>query len=401
MAEPSAHRFGAPARRSVGRLGPIVPLVLGILALAAMTHGQALDRSESTQPTTAASDAADDAAGPRPAFAFGSTTSEGAIVFRLGEPVHAWAVDAAGVPRWQRDLEPGDAVACSPCPVALLGQADGHGALLTADGSTAAAPDALADGLVPVRSVIGVVVAASRADGAAELFVPSPEGLVSAGSLTDARLDQPLLVATPAARGRAVTILRASPDPLRQAEFEVVHVTPQAVDRRTVALDEPGARPFPCAVADEATVAHLQQRAGPTDAGSTHLSVRTGVADPIDAVVPGAFDTCAAGPQGAVLATAVTGADGDPTRTVVDIVWLGPTLEVRAARTEVLVGSRASVAIDASSGRVAVGGGSGAAVVLDGASRVERAPAAAVAFDDDGGLWSVDVDAHVTHETRP
>ncbi len=114
--------------------------------------------------------------------------------------------------------------------------------------------------------------------------------------------------------------------------------------------------------------------------------------------MPGAFDTCGAGPDGAVLATAVTGADGDPDRTVVDIVWLGPSLAVRATASEVVVGAGASVAVDVPTARVAVAGGVGPVVVLDGSGRVERAPAAAVAFDDEGGLWAVDRDARVTHE---
>src|SRR5690349_12524080 len=203
-----------------------------------MTHAQALDRAGSTSSSPPASAAADPSAAPP--FAFGSATSHGAVVFRLGEPVHLWSVDAAGVARWQRDLGPGEAVACDPCPAALVEQADGRGVGVAADGSPAPAAAGLADGLVPVRSVAGVVIAASRPDGAAELFTPTSDGLVPVGTLADARLDQPLLVATPASRGRAVTVLRASADPLRQAEFEVVHVTPDGTDTRTVALDEPG-----------------------------------------------------------------------------------------------------------------------------------------------------------------
>ena len=65
----------------------------------------------------------------------------------------------------------------------------------------------------------------------------------------------------------------------------------------------PLARPFPCAVADDDTVAHLQQLAGPTSDGSTHLVVRRGTSGVVEATVPGAFDTCGAGPGGAVLAT--------------------------------------------------------------------------------------------------
>ncbi len=400
MAEPSADGFGAPTRRSLGRLGPVVPLVLGVLALAVMTHAQALDR---TEPNDASTPGSGDGAATDvpPAFAFGSTTALGAVVFRLGQPVHAWVVDADGTPHWQADLRPGEAVACGPCPVALIERTDGRGDLVNADGSVTSAPAELARDLVPLRSVAGVVLAASRPGAAVELFVPSSDGLVSAGLLADARLDQPLLVATPSTRGRAVTILRASSDPLRQAEFEVVHVTPQGSDRHTVALDEPGARPFPCAAADEVTVAYLQQLAGSAGAEATHLSVRIGGADAVDVTLPGTFDTCVAGPDGAVLATAVTGADGDPARTVVDIAWLGPSLEVQATGTEVLVGSRASVAIDAPTGRVAVAGGVGPAVVLDGINRVEREAAAAVAFDDRGGLWAVDTDARVAHEVQP
>jgi hypothetical protein len=45
-----------------------------------------------------------------------------------------------------------------------------------------------------------------------------------------------------------------------------------------------------------------------------------------------------------------------------------------------------------------VAGGRGPAVVLDGATRFEHRAAAAVAFDDRGGLWWVDGDARVTHE---
>ncbi len=329
-------------------------------------------------------------------------------MFRLGEPVHAWAVDAAGTPRWQRDLDPGDALACGPCPAAVLSHADGSAAMVGADGSPAPPPAPVAGGLIRARSVTGVVLAASRSDGAVEFFIPSTDGLVTAGRLADARLDQPLIVVTPASRARAVTILRASGDPLRQAEFEVVHVTPAGSGIRTVALDEPGARPFPCAVADDVTVAYLQQLTGPTAAGSTHLVVAAGGPTPadggeagVDATLTGAFDACGVGPGGAVLASAVTGADGHPDHTVVDVVWLGPSLEVRATTSEPVSGARASVAVDPASLRVAVGGGTGPAVVLDGSSRLERPPAAAVAFDDHGGLWSVDVDAHVTHEVAP
>ncbi|MGZ4729092.1 MAG: hypothetical protein ACXWB2_15335 [Acidimicrobiales bacterium] len=402
MAEPSIHGFGAPARRSVGRLGPVVLLVLGVLALAVMTHAQALDRAGPADPADASDSS--DAAGPADApaaFAFGSTTAEGAIVFRLGRSVHAWAVDAGGAPRWQRDLDPGDAVACGPCPEAVVSHADGSAARVAPDGSVGPPPGAVAGGLIPTRSLTGVVLSVARGPGAVEFLVPTSDGLVGAGTLDDARLDQPLIVVTPAARGRAVTVLRASSDPLRQAEFEVVHVTPLGSSTRTVDLDEPGARPFPCAVADGTTVAYLQQLTGPTASGSTHLVVRADEGAGVEATVAGTFDSCAAGPDGAVLVSAVTGADGDPTRTVVEIVWLGPSLEVRATTSEPIASARASVAIDPPSLRVAVAGGPGPLVVLDGGTRVERAPAAAVAFDDRGGLWAVDADARVTHEVGP
>jgi hypothetical protein len=210
--------------------------------------------------------------------------------------------------------------------------------------------------------------------GAVEFLIPTSDGLVGAGSLSDARLDQPLVVVTPASRGRAVTVMRASSDPLRQAEFEVVHVTPAGASARTVELDGPGARPFPCAVADDATVAYLQQLTGPTADGSTHLVVRTDDGAGSEATVAGTFDNCAAGPDGAVLASAVTGADGDPAHTEVHLVWLGPSLEVRATTSEPVAGARAVVALDAPTRRVAVAGGRGPALVLDGprGSSIER-----------------------------
>jgi len=396
VAEPSAPGFGAPARRSAGRLGPIVALVLGVLALAVMTHAQALDRAGPPDPDPA-SPATTGPAGP-PAYAFGSVTAAGAVVFALGEPVHAWAVDADGTSRWSRDLAAGDALACGPCPEAVLAHADGRVELVGPDGSLAPPPDVVAGGVVPARSLTGVVLAASRTGGAVEFLIPTSDGLVGAGSLSDARLDQPLVVVTPASRGRAVTVMRASSDPLRQAEFEVVHVTPAGASARTVELDGPGARPFPCAVADDATVAYLQQLTGPTADGSTHLVVRTDDGAGSEATVAGTFDTCAAGPDGAVLASAVTGADGDPAHTEVHLVWLGPSLEVRATTSEPVAGARAVVALDAPTRRVAVAGGRGPAVVLDGATRFEHRAAAAVAFDDRGGLWWVDGDARVTHE---
>ena len=41
------------------------------------------------------------------------------------------------------------------------------------------------------------------------------------------------------------------------------------------------------------------------------------------------------------------------------------------------------------------------ALVLDGARTVRLPPAAAVAFDDQGGLWAVDGQRHVTRSARP
>jgi len=403
MAEPSAHGFGAPARRPVGRLGLVVLLALGVVALAVMTQAEAADRAgPSTDPAASdpSTDTAADASAPRP-LAFGSVTSQGAIVFRLGEPVHAWSVDAAGDVRWQRDLARGDYLVCGPCPGAIVKQADGRAVAIDADGRPTDPPIGLAEGLVDTTSLTGVVLASTRPDHRTEFVVPTSAGLIAAGSLVDARLDQSLVVVTPATDGRAVTVMRTAADPLRQAEFEVVHVTSAGAHVVTVALDEPGARPLPCAVADVDSVAYLQQHQGPTSAGSTHVVRRTDDGPATEATVAGAFDACAAGPDGVVLATAVTGADGDPTRTLVDLVWLDASLSAISHTTEPVAGPSASVAIDARSGRVAVAGGTGPSSLLDATSRVERPSAAAVAFDDQGGLWSVDVDLRVHHEVTP
>jgi len=48
MAEPSAHGFGAPARRPVGRLGLVVLLALGVVALAVMTQAEAAAEAPET-----------------------------------------------------------------------------------------------------------------------------------------------------------------------------------------------------------------------------------------------------------------------------------------------------------------------------------------------------------------
>ena len=166
--------------------------------------------------------------------------------------------------------------------------------------------------------------------------------------------------------------MRASSDPLRQAEFEVVHVTPAGTTARTVELDAPGARPFPCAVADDATVAYLQLLTGPTADGSTHLVVRTDDGAGSEATVAGTFDTCAAGPDGR--GAGVRGDRGrrgpGPHRGRPRVV--GPSLEVRATTSEPVAGARAVVALDAPTRRVAVAGGRGPAVVLDGEARLEH-----------------------------
>ena len=395
MAGPSVPWFDAPSRRPVGRLGLVGLLVLAVAVLAAVTSAQASPQAG----TATGSDPADPTTrSDPPTYAFGSVTAQGAIVFRLGEPVHAWSVDASGAIRWERDLAAGERLACGPCPAAVLGQTGGRAVTLAADGTTGPPPAAVAAGLLDTRSLIGVVLAAVRDDGRAELLVPTTDGLVSAGVVDGARLDAPLVVVTPATGSAAATILQAPTDPLRQAEFEVVHVANGATTRMMVALDEPSARPLPCAVADAGTVAYLQLRPGPTSAGSTHVVVARDGGPPLDAVVPGSFDACAAGPLGVVLGAVAVGADGDPSHSVVDLLWLDPTLATQATRSERMTGPAPSLAIDPATARVALGGGSGPSVVADGGSRIERAPAAAVAFDDRGGLWAVDRTGRVTHE---
>src|SRR4051812_34782866 len=150
-----------------------------------MTHLQRLDQAGPSSTSSSSSGSTDgpegDASGAV-AFAFGSTTAQGAILFRLGEPVHLWSVDADGRPRWQRDLAVGESVACGPCPAALLEQPDGRGLWATDDGSLGPAPAPLDAGLVPVRSVAGVVLAEARPDGSAELLVPSSDRAAIGGN---------------------------------------------------------------------------------------------------------------------------------------------------------------------------------------------------------------------------
>jgi hypothetical protein len=399
MPEPSADEFGAPARRPVGRLGLFVLLALGVVALAVMTQAEAADRAG---PDTATGPGAPtDTDAPSHPLAFGSTTASGAIVFRLGDTVHAWSVDDAGTVRWQRDLLPSEYLVCGPCPAAIVEHDGGRASTIAADGSSGAAPVDLDGGLVDTTSIAGVVLAAARPDRRVEFYVTTSAGLVSAGELADARLDQPLVVVTPATGAGAVTLMRPSADALRQAEFEVVHVTPAGSHVLTVALDAPGARPLPCVVADADSVAYVQQLRGPTSAGSTHVVRRTDAGSLAEATVTGSFDACVAGPQGVVLATSVTGADGDPSHTEIELIWLDGSLAVAAHTTETVVSSTPSVAIDPRTDRVAVAGGTGSSVLLGIGSRRERPPAAAVAFDDLGGLWSIDTELHVTHEATP
>jgi len=211
-----------------------------------------------------------------------------------------------------------------------------------------------------------------------------------------------MVVVTPAQRGGAVTILRVTADPLRQGEFEVEYVTPAGSTTLTVPLDTPGARPMPCTAVDDHDIAYLQLTPGPTADGTTHVVARRDGSVVLDAAVPGSFDGCTVGPDGAVLTASANGADGDLSRTRVEVRWVGPGGQVESAVAEQVLATSASVAVDAATGRVAVAGGTGPAVVVDRrGGRAERAPARAAAFDDLGGLWWAQAFASVNREAAP
>ena len=197
-----------------------------------------------------------------------------------------------------------------------------------------------------------------------------------AGVSGDARLDARLVTVSAAADGGAVTILRTSPDPLRQGEFELAHVTPRGEAVDDVSLADPEARPLPCRAADGSEVAYLEQVPGPTADGSTHVVVRRSGRPTLDVTVVGTFDRCAAGQAGVVLAGAATGADGDLGHTVVDVRWLDASGSVVATAQRAVESSAASVALDPARSRVAVAGGPGPAAVMSATGVVER-PAAA------------------------
>jgi hypothetical protein len=305
---------------------------------------------------------------------------------------------ADGSVQWQRDLIDGDYVTCGPCPAAILAQPDGSSRTVTAAGIEGPGPALLGDHLIATTSLSGVVLAAGRADGWVEFYTPTSAGLVPAGSASDAGLDRPLVVVTAADGGGAVTIMRTSADPLRQGEFEVEHISPAGTHTITVPLDAPGSRPRPCTVADARTVAYGQIDPGPTADGTTHVVADRDGHPFLDARIPGTFDSCAVGAQGAVLIASANGADGDLTRTRVDVCWVGPAGDVRATASEQVVATSASVAVDAATGRVAIAGGPEAAVVVDPLGRHERPTALAVAFDDTGGLWWAQSESHVTRE---
>jgi len=384
--------------RSSGRLaslGPAVALVTACLALAGLTQVQRAWSSPG--PAVATADPAVGDGGAAVRLSFGSVTSQGALLFEVRSPAHLRSFDAAGAPHWQRDLDDGQYITCGPCPAAILRQADGRALALTVDGSETSPPVALVD-LVATTSLAGTVLATRQADGSVTFFTPTSAGLVAAGQASDAGLDRSLVVVTPARRGGAVTVMRASADPLRQGEFEIEHVTPAGAHTETVALDGPQSRPQPCALDDAGTVAYEQLGPGPTADGVTHVVARLADGHRVDAQVTGTFDTCVAGAAGVVLTATANGADGDLTHSEVDVVWIDPSGSVRSSTSEQVQATTASVAVDGATGRVAVAGGSGPAVVLTSDRRTERPSARAVAFDDQGGWWwATDAD-HVRRE---
>ncbi len=373
-------------------------LALPVLALAALTQWDVI-----SLPPAGRVDAVDIADAPVSSrLAFGSVGAQGAIVFRVGQPVHAWAVDAAGHTRWERDFADGEYLACGPCPAAVVRHADGTVSAISATGDAAAPPSVLGPLLVRTSSPVGVVLASLASAGRVTFFAATSTGLIESGTSAGARLGQPLVAVTPAVDGGAVTIMQASADALAQGEFQLLHVSPIGETAETVALDPPTARPLPCQVTDGNTVAYFLAWGGPGADGTTRVVVHHTDAGPaFDATVRGVFDSCAVGPSGVVLANAANGEDGDLTRTVVRLVWLGPTGAVDAQATERVATITASVALDAGSRRAVVAGSGEAAVLVDGTSRLLLPPASAVAFDDCGGLWSADADGHVNRQERP
>lgn len=375
----------------------MVALAVPLVGLALLTHQQVgslvvAGRSDAV--------AGPDASGPR--LAFGSVTADGAILFRVGQPVHARATTPDGVTTWERDFTSGEYLVCGPCPGAVIRHDDGTVSAIEAGGAPVAPPPQLGPHLLSTTSPVGVVLAAAEASGhpagQVTFFTPTSTGLVESGASARARLDQPLVAVTPAWDGSAVTIMQASADALHQGEFELVHVTPTGQSAETVALDPPGSRPLPCAVADGSTVAYLLVGGGLGADGSTRVVVRRDGAPPIDTTVPGAFDRCAAGPAGVVMASAANGEDGDLSRTVVRERWLAADGTAVAEATESIDATTASVALDPPRLRVAVAGGNSGVVVADGHRRVVSTPARAVAFDDRGGLWRADASERVSRE---
>jgi hypothetical protein len=240
MTEPPRSRAVAPRPAGrpprIGRLGLLVWLVVPALALATLTQWQ-VHRVEPA-PSGSTDPGAD--VSPTPRLSFGSVTRQGAIQFEVAQPVHLRSMGADGSVHWQRDLADGEYITCGPCPSAVLAQPDGSARTLAADGSESPGPAQLGDRLIATTSLSGVVLAAGRPDGSVDFYTLTSAGLVPAGSASDAGLDQSLVVVTPADAGGAVTILRASADPLRQGEFVVEHVNPAGSSTTTVPLDSPG-----------------------------------------------------------------------------------------------------------------------------------------------------------------
>ena len=398
MTEPSRSRVAttrsAGSSPRIGRVGLLAWLVVPVLVLSGLTQWQV---HQVDQGSAGAADPSADVV-PLARLSFGSVTRGGAILFTVAQPVHVRSMAADGLVQWQRDLSDGDYVTCGPCPAAVIARPDGSSRTVAGDGTEGPAPALLGDHLVATTSLVGVVLAAGRADGSVDFYTPTSAGLVPDGSASDAGLDRVLVVVTAADRGGAVTIMRTSADPLRQGEFEVEHVTPTGTHTATVPLDATGSRPRPCAVADAEIVAYVQLDPGPTADGTTHVVADRDGHRLVDARVPGTFDSCAVGPDGAVLSTTANGADGDLTRTRVDVAWVDLGGAVRATATEQVVATSASVALDAATGRVAIAGGPGPAVVVDPSARHERPSALAAAFDDTGGIWWAQSESHVTRE---
>ncbi len=385
-----------PAARA--RLGLLTVLVVGVSGLALATRAQVgsgvVERvTEAPAPPPS----------PSSLLAFGSTTASGAVVFRVATPVHVWMVDATGAVRWQRDYSDGTTLGCGPCPTAVLRRPDGRPEAIGPEGAPEPAPTGLGPSLTALRSGTRVVFGASDAShpGRVHFFVATSGGLRDAGTADGLRLAAYAEVVA-ATDGSGVTVFQASADPLRQADFEVVRISPSGVARTVESLPALGDRPEPCESATGELVgwmfAHDASAAAPA---TTQLVVERPGAAPIRTRVPGWYGGCAVGPQATVVEATVSGADGDLGRSRVDVVRVsaagavGPPTRIAVGATE------PSVALDPATGRVAVAGSTGAAVVLDGIRTVRLAPASAVAFDDQGGLWAVDRHRHVTRTARP